>query len=319
MGGSRIRRVAESLELLLTQCTWKIHGSVSVASSAPQLNTCCCCFRNGKKNPNNYQNSFHRNEKFPSKVNVFSSWSCRKKTLYSWNKHSCSQRTPCPQWHSCSVAHTALQSSSPDLYAHHFDLGRKKRKKEKPTCVFLLLVSGFLSSPCVSRAACILKAPHLMSPFTPDAARWASLLLFSAFFSFSKCHDSTLSLPTLGRFLSAGKSARCATDRAPSHPPVLSITNDPFHSDHSYSLYGPREFTLMFTIKLFLSLHILAAAGISSPDRTQLRMLARSPWCWGQTDGKRTALHHTDTGFCTHTLNRHRNTWHATRRHSSAF
>lgn len=195
----------------------------------------------------------------------------------------------------------------------------KKEKKEKPTCVFLLLVSGFLSSPCVSRAACILKAPHLMSPLTPDAARWASLLLFSAFFSFSKCHDSALSLPTLGRFLSAGKSARCATDRAPSHPPVLSITNDPFHSDHSYSLYGPREFTLMFTIKLFLSLHILAAAGISSPDRTQLRMLARSPWCWGQTDGKRTALHHTDTGFCTHTLNRHRNTWHATRRHSSAF
>lgn len=190
-----------------------------------------------------------------------------------------------------------------------------KKKKEKPTCVFLLLVSGFLSSPCVSRAACILKAPHLMSPLTPDAARWASLLLFSAFFSFSKCHDSALSLPTLGRFLSAGKSARCATDRAPSHPPVLSIINDPFHSDHSYSLYGPREFTLMFTIKLFLSLHILAAAGISSPDRTQLRMLARSPWCWGQTDGKRTALHHTDTGFCTHTLNRHRNTWHATRRH----
>lgn len=89
-----------------------------------------------KKNPNNYQNSFHRNEKFPSKVNVFSSWSCRKKTLYSWNKHSCSQRASCPQWHSCSVAHTALQSSSPGVYAHHFDLGRKKRKKNPHVCFY---------------------------------------------------------------------------------------------------------------------------------------------------------------------------------------
>lgn len=170
-----------------------------------------------KKIPNNCQNSFQRNEKFPSKVNVFSSWSCRKKTLYSWNKHSCSQRAPCPQWHSCSVAHTALQSS-PDLYAHHFDLGREK-KKEKPTCVFLLLVSGFLSSPCVSRAACILKAPHLMSPLTPDAARWASLLLFSAFFSFSKCHDSALSLPTLGRFLSSQENQPGVQQIEP--PPTL--------------------------------------------------------------------------------------------------
>lgn len=51
--------------------------------------------------------------------------------------NSCSQRTPCPQWHSCSVAHTALQSSSPDLYAHHFDLGRKKKKERKThMCVF---------------------------------------------------------------------------------------------------------------------------------------------------------------------------------------
>lgn len=272
-----------------------------------------------KKNPNNYQNSFHRNEKFPSKVNVFSSWSCRKKTLYSWNKQLLTAHSVSAVALMLCCAHRAPKLLSRSICSSLWFGTKKKEKKEKPTCVFLLLVSGFLSSPCVSRAACILKAPHLMSPLTPDAARWASLLLFSAFFSFSKCHDSALSLPTLGRFLSAGKSARCATDRAPSHPPVLSITNDPFHSDHSYSLYGPREFTLMFTIKLFLSLHILAAAGISSPDRTQLRMLARSPWCWGQTDGKRTALHHTDTGFCTHTLNRHRNTWHATRRHSSAF
>lgn len=174
--------------------------------------------------------------------------------------------------------------------------------------MFLLLVSGFLSSPCVSRAACILKTPHLMSPLTPDSARWASLLLFSAFFSFSKCHDSALSLPTLGRFLSAGKSVRCATARAPSHPPVLSITHDPFHSDHSYSLYGPRKFTLMFTIKVFLSPPHSGSSGnqLSRPDSaahvSALSMVLR-------TDGRTApSLHHTDTGFGTHTFNRHRNT-----------
>lgn len=317
MGGSRIRRVAESLELLLTQCTWKIHGSVSVASSAPQLNT-CCCFRNGKKNPNNYQNSFHRNEKFPSKVNVFSSWSCRKKTLYSWNKHSCSQRTPCPQWHSCSVAHTALQSSSPDLYAHHFDLGRKKKKRKKnPHVCFYSSCRGF----SVHRAChelLVFWRLHIWCHHSLQTLLGGRRSSFSQRFSLFPSVTIQLSVcPLLDAF--SPQENQPGVQQIEPPPPVLSITNDPFHSDHSYSLYGPREFTLMFTIKLFLSLHILAAAGISSPDRTQLRMLARSPWCWGQTDGKRTALHHTDTGFCTHTLNRHRNTWHATRRHSSAF
>lgn len=54
--------------------------------------------------------------------------------------HKRLQRAPCPQWHSCPVAH--IQTSSPILSADQFELifkkGRKKKKKKKKknTCVF---------------------------------------------------------------------------------------------------------------------------------------------------------------------------------------
>lgn len=66
---------------------------------------------------------------------MFSSWSCRKKTLYSWNKHSCSQRTSCPQWHSCSLRTPRSKAPLPICMLITLIWDEKKERKTH-MCVF---------------------------------------------------------------------------------------------------------------------------------------------------------------------------------------
>lgn len=93
------------------------------------------CYRNKKILQINHrqQQVYITNKNFSEWISFFRvcrRWSASERCFRARiNKHhKRSQRAPCPQWHSCSIAH--IQISSPILSADHFERILEKEKQK---------------------------------------------------------------------------------------------------------------------------------------------------------------------------------------------